>query len=397
MGYKGKIMESLLNTVFNVMVTSWDVLIDSSIFILFGFFVAGLLKGFIPDNFIQRHLGGKKATGVFKASLFGIPIPLCSCGVIPAASGLRKQGASKGAVTSFMISTPETGVDSMAITYALLDPIMTVVRPVSAFFTALFTGVLVNFLDRDPLSSKSDLPEEGGGEDEGALTILPLGGDEAGCCCDSPHHDDHGDQTSLRWRDKFRNGMAFAFGELLNDIGPWLIFGILLAGIISVYISPQFIESYLGGGILSMFIMILLATPLYVCATASTPIAAALAFKGVSPGAALVFLLAGPATNMATITVVSKLLGKRVAAIYVGSIMVCSLLLGMGVNWIYTVLGLNISSWVQSAEHGGHGMLYTFSAMVLLWFVVKPWGVRLLDRLQGKAVAHGGCGCGHDH
>ena len=349
---------------FNVMMASWDVLVDSSFFILFGFFVAGLLKGFIPDNFIQRHLGGKKATGIFKASLFGIPIPLCSCGVIPAASGLRKQGASKGAVTSFMISTPETGVDSMAITYALLDPIMTVIRPVSAFVTALCTGWFVNLLDRKSIDKKESpfrpspaLPSHG---KEKISTVnrqsslkLECGTTTTGCGCQSHHHhqDDPMHSQAMGWWNKFKRGMEFAFGDLLNDIGPWLLFGIFLAGIITVSLSPQFIDAYLGNGIRAMIIMIVLATPLYVCATASTPIAAALALKGVSPGAALVFLLAGPATNMATITVVSKLLGKRITVIYVGSIMGCSLLLGMIVNWIYIRLGLDITGWVSSAEH----------------------------------------------
>lgn len=138
-------METVIETGISVLHSSWDVLLDSAFYVLFGFFVSGLLKAFLPDDFIKKHLGKGKLSGVVKASLIGIPIPLCSCGVLPAAAGLKEQGAGKGAVSSFMISTPETGVDSMAITYALLDPLMTILRPVSAFFSAILTGVLVHF------------------------------------------------------------------------------------------------------------------------------------------------------------------------------------------------------------------------------------------------------------
>ncbi len=178
--------------------------------------------------------------------------------------------------------------------------------------------------------------------------------------------------------------MRFAFGDLLADIGPWLLFGIALAGVITVFLSPAFVSSYMGDGILSMFIMIVLATPLYVCATASTPIAAALALKGLSPGAALVFLLAGPATNMATITIVARLLGRKTAIIYVSSIMCCSLVLGLVVNYLYVALGLSISNWISGAEQGNHGILYVTAAVVLLLCIGRPWFMRLYARLYKK-------------
>lgn len=387
-------METITGAAFEVLAAVWDILLESSLFVLFGFFVAGLLKGFIPDDFIQRHLGGSRKRSIVKASLFGIPIPLCSCGVIPAAAGLQKQGAGKGAVTSFMISTPETGVDSMAVTYALLDPIMTVMRPVAAFFTATCTGLLVNLFDRD-VQPKSK-------ESKGTAAPLPMA--SASCCSLDCGCEDHGAEEAraivVVWQ-KFRKGMSFAFGSLLSDIGPWLLLGIGLAGIITVTLSPEFITSYLGEGLLSMVIMIALATPLYVCATASTPIAAALALKGLSPGAALVFLLAGPATNMATITVVAKLFGRKVAIIYVGSIMFCSLALGLVVNWIYIHLGLDIAGWVAGGEHSTHGLVYTISALVLVLLIVWPWLTGIYHRISGTAEEHThkhhhhDCNCGH--
>ncbi len=278
-----------------------------------------------------------------------------------------------------MISTPETGVDSIAVTYALLDPIMTVVRPVAAFFTASLTGVFVNILDKEPSSNAItnnspqiplESPHKAINSSQKSLSSSMVSASSCsfgGCSCSNKGNIRQG------WKAKFSKGMAFAFGDLLNDIGPWLLAGIVLAGIITIYISPEFIESYLGDGFFSMLIMIALATPLYVCATASTPIAAALALKGISPGAALVFLLAGPATNMATITVVSRLLGRKTALIYTGSIMICSLILGLFVNYLYIQMGMDIAGWVQSVGHEEHGIVYMAAAILLLILVARPW------------------------
>ena len=146
-------MNSVIPLFAEIIESSWMVLLDSSAYVLFGFFISGLLKAYLPEGLIQKHLGKGNLSGVVKASLIGVPIPLCSCGVLPAAAGLKEQGASSGAVSSFMISTPETGVDSIAITYALLDPLMTIIRPVTAFVTAVTTGLFVHFLD------SGDLPE----------------------------------------------------------------------------------------------------------------------------------------------------------------------------------------------------------------------------------------------
>ena len=176
--------------------------------------------------------------------------------------------------------------------------------------------------------------------------------------------------------------MKFAFGELLDDIGSWLMLGVLLAGLIGVFVSPGLIEAYLGDGILSMLIMLAVATPLYVCATASTPIAAALVMKGLSPGAALVFLLAGPATNVATLTVVSKLLGKKTTAIYLVSILINSLLFGLLVNVIYDFSGLSIQSWVNYGSAENHGLIAYTSTLVLLFLVLKGFSSKFLFRVR---------------
>lgn len=332
---------------------SWDILLESSGFILFGFFVAGLLKAFVPGDLVARHLGKGRFSGIVKASAFGIPLPLCSCGVLPAAAGLKEQGAGKGATASFLISTPETGVDSIAVSWALLDPVMTIIRPVSAFFTAIITGVLVTLFDRDP----KPVPPS-------PFQMAPQGCSD-GCGC----HDS--ENAPSGFIDKLKSGMRFAFGELFDDISRWLIFGIILAGVITAFLPPEIISNWFGDGFLPMVAVLVIAVPLYICATASTPIAAALALKGLSPGAALVFLLAGPATNAAALTVISKILGKKMTAIYLFSIVAVSLLLGVITNKIYFMLGLDITSWVASGDHSGHGPIAIGFAVIMILMMLS--------------------------
>lgn len=351
-------MGNSIDILTGVIGSSWGVLLDSAFFVLFGFFISGLLKAFLPDDLIRRHLGGNRLSAVIKASLAGIPIPLCSCGVLPTAAGLKEQGAGNGAVTSFMISTPETGVDSIAITYALLDPLMTVLRPVTAFFSAILTGVAVHFW----------------GTEEKAALKMADGSCDCGCGCRTV------ERAARSKLQRFRDGMRFAFDDLLNDIGPWLILGVVLAGLIGVFISPGMIEGYLGGGLFSMLAMLVVATPMYVCATASTPIAAALVLKGLSPGAALVFLLAGPATNVATMTVVSRLLGKRTALIYVGSILLSSLLCGLAVNRVYDWSGLSIKAWHATTGVESHGIVAYLSTVVLLLLISRGFWRKVFRR-----------------
>ncbi|WP_373682441.1 SO_0444 family Cu/Zn efflux transporter [Desulfovibrio sp. JC010] len=385
-----------METLLSIIHESWDVLLESAPFMLLGFFIAGLLKAFVGPEFISRNLGSGKTSDVLKASILGVPIPLCSCGVIPAAAQLRQQGASKGATTSFLISTPETGVDSIAVTYALLDPVMAVFRPFAAFITAVVAGILV---DRDDKKIEKESPKPI--PDAVLLPQMEATQESSGCGCGSHSEHTHkestccdsgcgcGDGPAGQRPDSFMGrlsfGMKYSFGNLLQDIGLWFLGGVLLAGIFSALIPDGFIERNLGDGFFPLLIMLAAAVPLYVCATASTPIAAALALKGLSPGAALVFLLAGPATNAASFTVVAKLLGKRSAFIYLGSIIGCSLALGMVTNWLYYSLGLSITDWVQSGTEHGHGLLYTVCALILLALIAVPKVTALVkgESLQG--------------
>lgn len=190
--------------------------------------------------------------------------------------------------------------------------------------------------------------------------------------------------------EKLSTGMGFAFGDLIDDIGGWLLFGVLLAGLIGVFVSPSMINTYLGSGFLSMLFMLIIATPLYVCATASTPIAAALVVKGISPGAALVFLLAGPATNVATITVVARVIGKKAATIYVLSILICSLMMGLVANGIYNYLAIDVTSWSAAADAESHGLIAYGSTAVLFVFILRGFirktGIQFRQKNQTAVV-----------
>lgn len=310
-----------------VLKSSWQILFDASLFVIFGLLVAALIRAFISGKTIVKYMGGSNIRSVLLAALFGVPLPLCSCGVIPTAVGLRKQGASKPALISFLITTPESSVDSILITYALIDPLMAVFRPVAAFFTGIAAGLgEIVFGEKEAVAEpeKNNCPH----------------------CSSHDQNDEH--HHSLG--EKISSGFRFAFVELLGDISRWFLVGILIAGLITYAIPADFIENYLGEGWLSMLVMLAVGLPLYVCATASTPIAAALILKGISPGAALVFLLAGPATNAASIVVIANMLGKRTAVIYLVSIAVCAILSGMALNWLYHYFGINIHATIGHAH-----------------------------------------------
>ncbi len=342
----------MLDMLLGILVACWDILVDSAPYVLFGFLAAGLLKALVPEEAVVRHLGKSSAGSVLKASLFGIPLPLCSCGVIPAAISLRKQGASKGASAAFLISTPESGVDSIAITWALLDPVMTVVRPLSAFVTATAAGLMINALPDDPVEEASK--------------------NESGCgcasaCCDGAPQVAQNPGLGKRMKD----GIAYAFGDLLGDIGKWLLIGIGVAGVISYFMPADFFTRYLSGEFTSLLVMLAVGVPLYICASASTPIAAALILKGLSPGAALVFLLAGPATNAATLTVIGSFWGRRVTGFYLATIAVCSLVMGWLLNRFYAFTGLDITRWLSEGSHEEASTFGWVMAVVLVLLIVK--------------------------
>jgi uncharacterized membrane protein YraQ (UPF0718 family) len=361
-----------MNMIVNILIQSWNILLESSIFILFGLLASGLLRIFLSPGAVSAHLGKGRFRSVFKASLLGIPIPLCSCGVLPAGAALKKQGANNGAVTSFLISTPESGVDSIAITYALMDPIMTVIRPVAAFFTAFTAGAAENLIGK-PDTSRAVIPD----------LSCPVDG-----CCDGQDCDPEVHRHHHSLAVKIIAGLRFAFTDVWGDLAIWFLFGLLLSGMITVLVPETFFSQYMGGGFSAMLIMLVVGIPIYICATASTPIAAALILQGVSPGAALVFLMSGPATNITSLTVLLRILGGRAMAIYLAGIAICAVMFGLLVDQLYAALGISARAMVgQAGEAVPYGVELA-GAILILILSIKPVGRFLYNRFSRSSSHH---------
>jgi uncharacterized membrane protein YraQ (UPF0718 family)/copper chaperone CopZ len=258
-------------------------------YLLLGILVAGALHLLLPVGTVARHLGGRGLGSVFKASALGVPLPLCSCGVVPVAASLKKSGASSGATVGFLVTTPTSGVDSILATYSLLGGAFTLLRVIVSFLIGLVAGIATSL----GLRRERDRP------DEIKMEVAPANRGEDG-------------------RNWVVGGLAYGFGELLGGIARPLFIGTLLGGVIAYLLPPGILGEYVGTGLLSYLVMLAVGVPLYVCASGSIPLAAALMAKGISPGAALIFLLVGPATNAASITMVSSLLGRRALFIYLG-------------------------------------------------------------------------------
>ena len=291
---------------------------------------------------------------------------MCSCGVLPASLVLKKQGANNGATTAFMIATPESGIDSIAITYALLDPIMTVARPLAAFGTAVVAGITENLCGyrataQAPPDKRANPADGCAGEADGPPPALLA--------------------SSGRWP-RMREGIRYAFGEFWGELAGWFFLGILLAGLITTLIPDEVFTTYLGSGLPAMLLMLAVGIPLYICATASTPIAAALILKGVSPGAALVFLLAGPATNIASLTVLTGVLGKRAAAIYLASIAFCAVTFGLVLDQFYALQGVSATALVGQAAEILPVWLEWPAVAILLTLSVKPVLAGLISKVS---------------
>ena len=327
-----------MDTVWTIGFGFWNALAEMAPYLLFGFLFAGALSVMISPTMVERHLGGRGMGPVLKAALFGIPLPLCSCGVIPVAASLRRHGASRGATTSFLLSTPQTGVDSILVTYSLLGPVFAVFRPLAALVSGLIGGAIVAVV--------------GSGSNGQAST------DESACqeaCC-----------SDAKAGHLLTRILTYGFVTLPRDIGKALLIGLLIAGVISAAVPDDYFAGLLGGGIATMFVMMLVGLPVYVCATASVPVAAALVAKGVSPGAALVFLMTGPATNAAAIATVWRVMGGRTALVYLGVVAVSALGCGVALDQIMGVAG---SATVGPGIEMLPGWLGTVSAVILLGVV----------------------------
>ena len=473
-----------------------DLFLDSAPWLLLGLILAGLLKVFVPMVWMQKQLGGHGFKTVVKAALLGAPLPLCSCGVIPAAVGLRRSGASKAATTSFLVSTPETGVDSIAVSYVLLGPFMAIVRPIAAITSAIVAGLLVGRDDDDgkpavksESKSASDAPvaaccasksasqsqaikaepvkgccsstkeptlapvkaaasccgneshTEQKTEPKSAIKMTPMaatsslmtahGGSVAnvgvmkaektasccasktaesvtpekilvvkkGACCgtsnkaESGTHDHsahgHGSQTqgeadsccastqdmatelkSQSVLSRVGIGLKYAATDLVRDTTLWLLVGLFFAALVQTYVPADFLAQW-GDGILAMLVMVLVSVPMYICATASTPIAAGLLLAGVSPGAVLVFMMAGPATNIATLGVVAKELGKRALWGYLGGVIGVAIVAGILVNYLVDSFGFVVMPQIGEQHQMLPQWLVATSGIVLALLMAK--------------------------
>lgn len=281
---------------------------EMSPFLLLGFLLAGLMHVFIPGQVYNHYLSGDSFRAVLYAALFGIPLPLCSCGVLPTAMSLRREGASKGATVSFLIATPQTGIDSIIATYSLMGLPFAILRPIAALFTSILGGQAVNIL-----------------ENENNKPFKPKG---------NRNHTQDSENANLSIIKRLGNALQYGFVDMMRDIGKWLIIGLIVAGLITVFVPDSFFISFADKPLLSMLLVLVCAIPMYLCATGSIPIAVALMLKGLSPGSALVLLMAGPAANVASILVINKVLGKKTLLIYLASIISGAILFGLGIDYL---------------------------------------------------------------
>ena len=350
-------MESVLNILQAVL----GIVNEMSPYLLLGFLLAGIMHAFIPDGWYTKYLSGDTFRSVVNAAIFGVPLPLCSCGVIPTAMSLRREGASKGAVVSFLIATPQTGVDSIFATYSLMGLPFAVVRPIAALFTAMIGGTFVTMGDKtDEKEDKADASRS------------------------------YSEQPHLSFADRCVEALKFGFIEMMEDIGKWLVVGLIVAGLITVLVPDSFFEIFKDNTALSMLLVLCVSVPMYICATGSIPIAVALMMKGLTPGAALVMLMAGPACNVASILVVNRVLGRKTLLLYLSAIIGGSILFGFGIDYLLP------REWFTDHLSNTHDCCHEVAGW-FEWLCTGILTLLLLNVLRMKLMHKSACSCGHEH
>lgn len=374
----------------------WFLLLEMAPWLLLGLIFAGLLKVYFPQKHIDKYLGKSNFKSSVNASLLGVPMPLCSCGVIPTGISFFKNGASKGATNSFLISTPQTGVDSIFATYSMLGWPFAVLRPIVAFVTGVVGGAVTNVLIKEkPVKPAS--PFANFKIDTAVLGKTDKTCDDDSCGCNESKTEDK--------RHSLVRAADYAFVELLQDIAKWLILGFFVAALISVALPDDFFSSFKGLGLIEILVVLAASVPIYVCATGSIPIAAVLLMKGVSPGAALVFLMAGPATNVATIAVLGKTMGRKSLTIYLSTIIFGAIIFGLLTNWLIP------TDWILSKvmhihdDGSEHEMLPKWlqlgSALLLVFSIAGGYFYSIfkkknkMEKIKGITVNVTGMTCSH--
>lgn len=359
-----------MDQILNILESIVDIVNEMSPYLLLGFLLAGIMHAFVPGQTYSRYLSGHNLRSVVYAALFGIPLPLCSCGVIPTAMSLRREGASKGAATSFLIATPQTGVDSIIATFSLMGLPFAIVRPIAALFTAIFGGYMVNRFDRD---DSEQLPNS---------------------------HEEHNDERPQGFGKRCISALDYAFVDMMADIGKWLVVGLIVAGLITVLVPDSFFQMFAESSLLSMLLVLIMAIPMYLCATGSIPIAVALMLKGLTPGAGLVLLMAGPASNVASILVIRKVLGTRTQMVYLLSIITGAVVFGLGIDYLLPREWF-ISALVHTSDccHEEPSLFSWVSTVVLAALLLNALVVRpLMHKDSCHCHSHGADeGCCNDH
>ncbi len=351
----------------------FDLFLDAAPWLLGGLVIAGLIHSFISTETLAKHLGQDNLASTVKAALFGAPLPLCSCSVIPAAMSLKRNGASKSATVSFLVSTPETGADSIAVSYALLGPFMAIIRPIAAVLSAISAGLLTQYF--------KDLPSP---ETEPETVSAEGSPKETTSCCASKScgssskakESDKPQESQSRFFQRFMDGQRYAFVDIFNDMAGWLLVGLLLAAATLTWVPEQFLTQW-GDGFTAMLVMALVGIPMYICATASTPIAAGLLLSGLSPGAVLVFMLAGPATNMATLGIIKRELGGRAVVTYLTGVLSVAFLSGFATNALVHYFNIDIQAQLAASENLLPEWLMLGSAMILAALIIHYGKTRL--------------------
>lgn len=331
---------------------------EMSPYLLLGFGIAGLMHTFVPNRLYSRYLSGHDFRSVFYAAALGVPLPLCSCGVLPTAMSLRREGASKGATTSFLIATPQTGIDSIMATYSLMGLPFAIIRPLAALVTALLGGTLVNAFDRN---GKEEL-----------------------------YTSAHVSETPMTLKEKIIGALRYGYVDMMQDIGKWLVIGLVVAGLITVAVPDGFFATFAHRPLLGMLLVLACAVPMYLCATGSIPIAVALMLKGMTPGAALVLLMAGPAVNVASILVIRKVLGKRTLWLYLAAIVGGALAFALGIDYLLPREWFTESLATITAACHTHTLWFN----VLCTIVLLALLVNALVRRFVRKPASEACGCG---
>ena len=360
-----------MNIVIGIFKETFFLFIEMAKFLMLGLTFVGILHIFFKKDMIAKHIGKNSLWSIIKASILGVPLPLCSCGVVPTSVFFAKNGASKAAVVSFLISTPQTGLDSIAATYGMMGGIFAIFRPLAAFIMGIVGGIITKFFDADSLSNKDSIFYDKSSKECTTET----------CSTNLNIQKNTSAEKISKLKiilEKIRNMFKYAYIEFLDDIALHFIAGILIAGIISYFIPDNFFSNgSFNSGILGMLGVILIGIPMYICATSSIPIAVSLMLKGFSPGIAFVFLAVGPATNAATIAVLSKVLGKKVLTIYLVSISILSILFGYLLDFIYTITKIDPISNLKAMNHQMNNFSY-FDYAIAAFFL----GLLLLSLIR---------------